>query len=69
MTRKRSTALYSQWPESRKKLRKHVLRTVPTIEAILEFLDVAAKVLGADAGVRPVDRALEVPPEILDPVH
>ena len=63
-----SKGLSFQWPERRKKLRKHRLRTTATIEAIFKLFDVAAKVLGADAGVRAVDRTFQVAPEILNPV-
>lgn len=58
----------AQWPESRKKLRKHRLGTIATIESILEFLGIEAKVFRADTGVSAVDRAFQVPPKVLDAI-
>lgn len=57
-TRSRSIAPFGQWPESRKKLRKHRLRAIPTIEAVFGFLGVFPQVFAAHMNVGAVDRPL-----------
>lgn len=55
-----------QLGKARKQLGKHRLGSHPTIETILELLDVALQILRRDAGMGALDGALEVPPEVLD---
>jgi len=61
-----STLLCRQWPESRKKLVKHLIVTVTTIEAVFRFLSVFPKMFAAHVDVSAIDCALQLRPETFD---